>query len=122
MNVAEDTGVVARRLDGVTLIFQRYDDLWMIDRVSEPANERGDEECFDVPDGLFAHDDCEGECARNDRFDGGTAVTRAELSGLSELERRRYHARQIRKLGLPERGNGSKLLWSMISDFERFAP
>ncbi len=122
MNVAQDVSGVARRLDGVTLIFQRYDDLWMIDRVSEPANECGDEECFDVPDGLFAHGDDDEERAVNERFDGGTAVTRAELSGLSELERRRYHARQLRKLGLPERGHGSRLLWSMISDFERFAP
>lgn len=118
MNTAQDMNAVARRLDGVTLIFQRYDDLWMIDRVSEPANERGDEECYDVPDGLFSCGDNDGDA----RFDGGTAVTRAELSGLSELERRRYHARQLRKLGLPERGNGSKLLWTMISDFERFAP
>ncbi len=118
MNTAQDMTAVARRLDGVTLIFQRYDDLWMIDRVSEPANECGDEECYDVPDGLFACGD--NDC--DDRFDGGTAVTRAELSGLSEMERRRYHARQLRKLGLPERGSGSKLLWTMISDFERFAP
>jgi hypothetical protein len=122
MNTAQDMTAVARRLDGVTLIFQRYDDLWMIDRVSEPANERGDEDCYDVPDGLLAHEGCDGGCEACERFDGGTAVTRAELSGLSELERRRYHARQLRKLGLPERGHGSRLLWSMISDFERFAP
>ncbi len=116
MNTAHDVAAVARRLDGVTLIFQRYDGLWMIDRVSEPANERGDEECYEVPEGLF-------ECGdERDVFDGGTAVTREELAGLGEVERRRYHARQLRKLGLPERGHGARLLWAMISDFERFAP
>ena len=121
MNTAHDMTAVARKLDGVMLIFQRYEDLWMIDRVSEPANERGDEEYFDIADGLFSYEASERECAC-EAFDGGTAVTRAELSGLTELERKRYHARQLRKLGLPERGTGARLLWSMISDFERFAP
>lgn len=118
MSTLQGTAAVARKLDGVLLIFQRYEGVWMIDRVSAPANERGDEELVEVPDSLLESDDSWEAMG----FDGGTAVARDELWGLSESQRRRYHERQLRKLGLPERGHGARLLWSMISDFEGFHP
>ncbi len=108
MQTATESTATTRTLDGVTLVFQRYDDLWMIDRVSLAANDQDDDETFEETDG--------GAC-----FEQGTAVTRDEVSGRSELDLRRYHARQVRRLGLPARGVGARLLWSMIRDFERFA-
>jgi hypothetical protein len=93
---------VTRELDGVHLIFQRYDDLWMIDRVAPDDHADEDEE-----------DDC---------FAASTAVSRDEVRGLGELDRRRCHARHLRKLALPERGRSARVLWTMISDFDHFSP
>ena len=96
---------VMREIDGVHLIFQRYDDLWMIDRVT--PDERADEE---------------DEAEEDDCFEASTAVSRDEVSGLGELDRRRCYARHLRKLALPERGGSARVLWTMISDFDHFAP
>lgn len=107
---AIDATAVAREFGGAVLIFQRHDDLWMIDRVSRAANERDreDDERLDVDDG--------------EDFDGCTAVARDEVHGLTHDERRRFHARQLRKLALRPSDRGAALLWSLISDFEHFAP
>lgn len=125
MNTAyEMSSAVTRKVDGALLIFQRYEGVWMIDRVSTPANERGDEDFVDVPDDLLAHDALmsdDGTC-ESPGFDGCTAVAGDELEGLTEPERRRFHARQLRRLGLPERGLGASVLWAMISDFHGFRP
>lgn len=90
--------VVTRQLDGVLLVFSRFDGMWMIDCESEPAND----------DGPWA--------------DGATAVARDDVATLDEAGRRAFHARQLRKLGLASRGSGAKVLWSMIADFDGFAP
>jgi hypothetical protein len=97
----DNAQAVTRKLDGVVLIFRGYNGLWMIDRIAEPANERGDEEWIE---------------------EGSTAISVDEVWGMSEAQRRSYHARQLRKLGLSERGTGARVLWSMISDFDGFAP
>ncbi len=93
---------VMREIDGVHLIFQRYDDLWMIDRVTPDEREDEDEE-----------DDC---------FEASTAVSRDEVRGLGALDQRRCHARHLRKLALPPQGRPARLLWSVIADFDHFAP
>lgn len=93
-----ETTVVTRHLDGVLMVFSRYEGVWMIDCETEPANDDG-------PWG-----------------DGSTAVGRADVEGLDVEERRSFHARQLRKLGLASRGSGARVLWSMIEDFDGFAP
>lgn len=93
---------VTREDDGVRLILQRYDDLWMIDRVA--ANETTRED-----------DDEAG-------FEASTAVSRDEVAGLGPGDRRRCHARHLRRLALPEQGWPARLLWSMISNFDDFTP
>lgn len=103
-----DGTAITRALDGALLIFQRFEGHWMIDRVSAPANDCDDED--------LERDD-EPWC-----FEGSTAVARDEVVGLCEFDRRRYHARQLRRLGLPARGHASRALWRMISDWESFAP
>lgn len=100
---------VERELDGAVLIFQRLDDLWMIDRVSSPANEQ-DGDDMSMSDGT------------EHAFDGCTAVAHDEVRGLSFDERRRYHTRQLRKLALRPSDRGAALLWSLITDFEHFTP
>lgn len=90
--------VVTRQLDGVLLVFSRFDGMWMIDCESAPAND----------DGPWA--------------DGATAVARDDVATLDEDGRRAFHARQLRKLGLASRGRGATVLWSMIADFDAFAP
>ena len=97
---------VMREVDGVHLVFQRYDDLWMIDRVipaERPRDADGDDE----------DDDC---------FEASTAVSRDEVNGLGTHDRRRCHARHLRRLALPEGGRPARMLWSVIADFDRFAP
>jgi hypothetical protein len=109
MHAAYEHQNTTRELDGTLFVFQRYEDLWMIDR-AEVAN------------------DCEAECDDTDDktspcgLGGSTAVARHEVMGLSEIERRHYLSRQLRRLGLPTRGHGSRLLWRMITNFERFSP
>ena len=90
--------VVTRQLDGVLLVFSRFDGMWMIDCETAPANDDG-------PWG-----------------DGATAVAREDVATLDEPGRRAFHARQLRKLGLASRGSGAKVLGSMITDFDAFAP
>ena len=90
--------VVTRQLDGVLMVFSRFDGMWMIDCETTPAND----------DGPWR--------------DGATAVARADVATLDEAGRRAFHARQLRKLGLAGRGSGAQVLWSMIEDFDRFAP
>lgn len=90
--------VVTRQVDGVLLVFSRFDGMWMIDCETAPANDDG-------PWG-----------------EGATAVARADVAALDEAGRRAFHARQLRKLGLAARGSGAKVLWSMIADFDAFAP
>ena len=106
---AFDVTTVERELDGAVLIFQRLDDLWMIDRVARAANEQDDD------DDAATRDD-------EQAIDGCTAVARDEVRGLSPDERRRYHARQLRKLALTPSDRGAMLLWSLITDFEHFTP
>lgn len=90
--------VVTRQLDGVLLVFSRFEGMWMVDCESEPAND----------DGPW----CE----------GATAVARDDVATLDDAGRRAFHARQLRKLGLASRGSGARVLWSMIADFDSFAP
>ncbi len=116
---------VTRELDGVLLVFRACEGLWMIDRVDEPANERGDEDWIESPDGSLdegATDDETGEIPGRWGFEGATAVAFDEIWGMTEAERRSYHARQLRKLGLPDRGRPARLIWSMIEDFDHFKP
>jgi hypothetical protein len=89
---------VTRQLDGVLMVFSRFDGMWMIDCESTPANDDG-------PLG-----------------DGATAVAREDVATLDAAGRAAFHARQLRKLGLASRGSGAKVLWSMIADFDAFAP
>lgn len=110
---------VTLSLDGVQLVFRAYDGLWMIDRVAEPANERGDEDDEALEE--TCDEDTDDRVERCD-FEGSTAVAHAEVWGMTEEERRSYHDRQLRKLGLPERGRCARLIWSMIEDFDHFAP
>jgi hypothetical protein len=98
MPMEPNAAVVTRQLDGVLLVFSRFEGMWMIDCESTPAND----------DGPW----CE----------GATAVARDDVATLDEAGRRAFHARQLRKLGLAARGSGSRVLWSMISDFDAFAP
>ncbi len=93
-----ETTVVTRQLDGVLMVFSRYEGMWMIDCETEPAND-------------------DGECR-----EGSTAVARADVAVLDGEARRSFHARQLRKLGLASRGSGARVLWSMIEDFDAFAP
>lgn len=95
---------VMREDDGVRLILQRYDDLWMIDRVA--ANETTRE------------DDAEADAD----VEASTAVSRDEVANLGPGDRRRCHARHLRRLALSERGWPARLLWSMISNFDEFTP
>lgn len=90
--------VVTRQLDGVLLVFSRYEGMWMIDCESSPAND----------DGPWR--------------EGATAVARDDVATLDHAGRRAFHARQLRKLGLGSRGPGARVLWSMIADFDAFAP
>ena len=90
--------VVTRRFDGVLLVFSRFEGTWMVDCECEPAND----------DGIG----CE----------AATSVARLEVAALDECGRRAFHARQLRKLGLPTRGGAARMLWSMIADFDGFAP
>ena len=60
-------------------------------------------------------------CKRNPE-DLATAIAREELVGLTESERRNFHARQLRKLGLHAGSNGAAALWQIITDFDRFDP
>lgn len=158
-----DTQAIARKLDGVLLIFRGYEGVWMIDRVSAPANDRGDEEWIELPDGLlcagaphghhgaFSGRDASGDsCGEGDErddgyyeddveyldrdtrersshgthvsFEGATAVSVDELFGMSDDERRSFHARQLRKLGLADKSGGAKVIWSMIENFQAFSP
>lgn len=151
-----ETQPIARRLDGVLLIFRGYEGIWMIDRVGAPANDRGDEEWIELPDGLLSargndgYDDGYDDTGRDgehdgyleddeeylDRhtrdqgrggyhraaFEGATAVSVDELCGMTDDERRSFHARQLRKLGLPDKSGGAKIIWSMIENFQAFSP
>ncbi len=99
---------VTRTLDGAVLIFQRYDDLWMIDRVDDAAND------------CEAYDD-DGD-ATEAPSGASTAVGGDELRGLSELEQWRYVRRHLRRLGLPERGVAARVIGAMVRDFESFTP
>lgn len=100
-----------RRFEGALMVFQRLDGLWMIDRLGAPANEQCEdpEAACDAPDG-------------DDGADLATAIAREEVLGLTESERRMFHARQLRKLGLHEGGSGAAALWRIITDFDRFDP
>lgn len=102
---------VTRRFEGALMVFQRLDGLWMIDRLGAPANEQceGDEEACD-------------EACEASELDLATAIAREELAGLTESERRAFHARQLRKLGLHEGGTAASALWRIITDFDRFDP
>lgn len=104
---------VTRRMEGALMVFQRLDGLWMIDRLGEAAN-----------DVSLVHDEPEGddEAASARADDLATAIAREEVCGLTEDERRAFHARQLRKLGLHPGSTGSAALWRIITDFDRFDP
>lgn len=106
---------VTRRMEGALMVFQRLDGLWMIDRLGEAAN-----------DVSLVHDDREtdgdDETASARADDLATAIAREEVCGLNEDERRAFHARQLRKLGLHPGSTGSAALWRIITDFDRFDP
>jgi hypothetical protein len=72
---------VMREIDGVHLIFQRYDDLWMIDRVS--PDDRADAEEDEEED-----DNC---------IEASTAVSRDEVRGLGALDQRRCAGPRVRE-------------------------
>lgn len=93
-----ETTVVTRQLDGVLMVFSRYEGMWMIDCETAPAND----------DGTWR--------------EGSTAVARDDVAALDVEARRSFHARQVRKLGIATRGSGARALWSMIEDFDAFAP
>lgn len=122
MAEASEAMAVTRAVEGVTLIFRGYDGLWMIDRVAAPANERGDEDLCDVGELDFEARDAGGWDADEDDFEGATAVALAELRGMTADERRSFHARQVRKLGLVMKGEASRLLWRLVSDPSGFQP
>jgi len=106
-------GTVTRRMEGALMVFQRLDGLWMIDRLGEAAN--------DVS--LVGEEpETEDEAAGARADDLATAIARDEVCGLNEEERRAFHARQLRKLGLHPGSTGAAALWRIITDFDRFDP
>lgn len=107
---------VTRRMEGALMVFQRLDGLWMIDRLGEAANDVSlvaDPATVDDAD-----EDADGARAA----DLATAIAREEVGGLTEEERRAFHARQLRKLGLHPGSTGAAALWRIITDFDRFDP
>jgi len=107
---------VMHPLDGALLVFQRYDDLWMIDHI--PAPPPSNAQSLDDDDDLDA--DLEAEAVL-DGGDGATAVAFDELVALDDAGRAAFHARQLRKLGLTPGSPGAGAVWRLVQDPWRFA-
>ncbi len=91
-----DGACVERKIDGATLVFQRWADVWMIDRLPD-LDDEGDP-------------------------GASTAVTRDALASADGLGLMTLRDRQLRRLGLPREGDGAAILWRLVSDFDGFDP
>lgn len=91
-----DGACIERRLDGATLVFQRWADVWMIDRLPD-LDDEGDP-------------------------GASTAVTRDALEAADRVGLMALHDRQLRRLGLPRKGDGAAVLWRLVSEFDSFVP
>ncbi len=108
---------VMHPLDGALLVFQRYDDLWMIDHIPAPppSNARSHD---DDDDGDTSEFDDEAALTASD---GATSVAFDELVALDPSGRAAFHARQLRKLGLAPDSPGARMVWRLVQDPMRFA-
>lgn len=104
LTTVHDGACFERRFDGATLVFQRWAEVWMIDRLS--ARESAED---DAEEAFVAHG-------------ASTAVSRDVLKLSTVHERHTLCERQLRRLGLPSRGEGAAVLWRLVSDFDGFVP
>lgn len=108
---------VMHPLDGALLVFQRYDDLWMIDHIPAPPPSNAQSH-DDDDDGYAPESDDDAALTASD---GATAVAFDELVALDLSAREAFHARQLRKLGLAPDSPGARMVWRLVQDPMRFA-
>lgn len=118
MSVASLTSVgsVAVACEAGALVFQRWDDTWMVDHIGAMPAVNDD----DMSEADFC-DDAQNDGVREEEL-GSTSVSLDEVEHLSEIERRGYLQRQLRKLGVAPRSRGAALLWRLVKDPAGFVP
>ncbi|MBL8602966.1 MAG: hypothetical protein JNK72_13660 [Myxococcales bacterium] len=107
---------VAVACDEGELIFQRWATTWMVDHIASVSASNDEDPEGDDGDEGDPHD--EGGA----RELGSTSVSLDEVEHLSELERRRYFQRQLRKLGVKPQSLAARVLWRLVRDPRGFVP